>query len=163
VLSFKQKTHQARNWRIILQSIILSTSAQKTRFEKYRGIITAVVAISWVMGSLMFLFALIVLTLFIQLAIASAKEEIYLLITLGSCAKQLQEFLRKQFLPANVITVVVTLLVITALQFSLQKILGCTKHCYQSIYFLLHLNCRSDNIVTGKPGKQPRYKKIHQL
>jgi len=102
----------------------LSTSAQKTRFEKYRGIITAVVTISWVMGSLMFLFALIVLTLFIQLAIASAKEEIYLLITLGTAPKQLQSFLRKQFLPANVIAVVVTLLVVTALQFSLQKILA---------------------------------------
>jgi len=102
----------------------LSTSAQKTRFEKYRGIITAVVAISWVMGGLMFLFALIVLTLFIQLAIASAKEEIYLLITLGAAPKQLQNFLRKQFLPANIITVVVVLLVITVLQFTLQKILA---------------------------------------
>jgi hypothetical protein len=102
----------------------LSTSAQKTRFEKYRGIITAVVAISWVMGGLMFLFALIVLTLFIQLAIASAKQEIYLLITLGAAPKQLQGFLRKQFLPANIITVVVTLSVIAALQFTLQKILA---------------------------------------
>jgi len=102
----------------------LSTSAQKTRFEKYRGIITAVVAISWVMGGLMFLFALIVLTLFIQLAIASAKEEIALLVTLGAAPKQLQGFLRKQFLPANIITVVVALFVITVLQFTLQKALA---------------------------------------
>src|SRR6185436_17653248 len=67
----------------------LSTNAEKTRFEKYRGIINAVVAISWVTGGLMFLFALLIFTLFIQLTIASAKDEIMLLITLGAAPKQL--------------------------------------------------------------------------
>jgi hypothetical protein len=111
----------------------LSTSTEKTRFEKYRGIITTVVAISWVMGGLMFLFALIVLTLFIQLAIASAREEIYLLITLGASPRQLQRFLRRQFLPANIITVIATLAIVAALQFILQKILA-TQNIYISTY-----------------------------
>ncbi|MFT4153583.1 FtsX-like permease family protein [Parafilimonas sp.] len=101
----------------------LSTNTEKTRFEKYRGIITTVVAISWAMGGLMFLFALIVLTLFIQLSIASAREEIYLLVTLGAAPKQLQRFLRRQFLPANIITVIITLVIVAALQFMLQKTL----------------------------------------
>jgi len=101
----------------------LSTNTEKTRFEKYRDIITAVVAISWVMGGLMFLFALIVLTLFIQLTVASAKDEIALLLMLGAAPKQLQSFLRRQFLPANVIAVVITLFVVIALQFVLQKVL----------------------------------------
>lgn len=102
----------------------LSTNTEKTRFEKYRGIINAVVAVSWVMGGLMFLFALIVFTLFIQLTIASAKEEIGLLITLGAAPKQLQTFLRKQFLPANIITIFITLVIVALLQFLLKKVLA---------------------------------------
>jgi hypothetical protein len=102
----------------------LSTSTEKTRFEKYRSIINAAVAISWVTGSLMFLFALLVFTLFIQLTIASAKQEIVLLITLGAAPKQLQSFLRRQFLPANIITIVITLVMIIVLQFVLQKTLA---------------------------------------
>lgn len=102
----------------------LSTNAEKTRFEKYRGIINAVVIISWVTGGLMFLFALLIFTLFIQLTIASAKEEIMLLITLGAAPKQLQSFLRKQFLPSNIIIIIITLVIIAVLQFILQKTLA---------------------------------------
>jgi hypothetical protein len=102
----------------------LSTNAEKTRFQKYRGIINAVVAISWVTGGLMFLFALLVFTLFIQLTISSSKEEIVLLITLGASPKQLQRFLRKQFLPANIITLIITLVIIAVLQFILHKTLA---------------------------------------
>lgn len=102
----------------------LSTNTEKTRFEKYRGIINAVVATSWVTGGLMFLFALLIFTLFIQLTIASAKEEIALLITLGAAPTQLQQFLRKQFLPANIITVLITLVIVAALQLLLQKTLA---------------------------------------
>ena len=102
----------------------LSTNAEKTRFEKYRGIINAVVVSSWVMGGLMFLFALLIFTLFIQLTIASAKEEIVLLITLGAAPKQLQGFLRKQFLPANIVTIIITLIIISTLQLVLQKTLA---------------------------------------
>jgi hypothetical protein len=102
----------------------LSTDAGKTRFEKYRGIINAVVITSWITGGLIFLFALLVLTLFIQLTIASSKEEIVLLITLGTAPKQLQSFLRKRFLPANIITMVVTIIIVSALQLILQKALA---------------------------------------
>jgi len=102
----------------------LSTTTEKTRFEKYRGIINAVVATSWVTGGLMLLFALLVFTLFIQLAIASAREEIALLITLGAAPKQLQQFLRKQFLPANIITVMIALVIVFILQLILQKALA---------------------------------------
>jgi len=67
------------------------------------------------------LFALLVFTLFIQLTIASAKEEIVLLITLGAAPKQLQHFLRKQFLPANIITIILTVVIISVLQYVLQR------------------------------------------
>lgn len=102
----------------------LSTNAEKTRFEKYRGVINSVVIISWITGALMFLFALMIFTLFIQLTIASAKEEIGLLITLGAAPKQLQRFLLKQFISSNIITVVLTLVIVAILQYILQKILA---------------------------------------
>ncbi len=105
----------------------LSTNTEKTRFEKYRGIINAVVIISWVTGGLMFLFALLIFTLFIQLTVASAKEEIILLITLGAAPKQLQQFLFKRFIPSNIISIVLTLIIATLLQFVLHKVLAAQK------------------------------------
>ncbi|MEP6684085.1 MAG: hypothetical protein ABJA35_12530 [Parafilimonas sp.] len=107
-----------------LSSHHLTTNTEKTRFEKYRGIINAVVITSWVTGALMFLFALLIFTLFIQLTIASAKEEIVLLVTLGAAPKQLQNFLRKQFLPANIIIIILTIFIISVLQYVLQKTLA---------------------------------------
>ncbi|HVX26185.1 MAG TPA: hypothetical protein VHB70_07570 [Parafilimonas sp.] len=102
----------------------LSTNAEKTRFEKYRSIINGVVITSWIVGALMFLFALIIFTLFIQLTVASAKEEIILLITLGAAPKQLQQFLMKRFIPSNIISILLTLIIIGALQFVLQRVLA---------------------------------------
>lgn len=109
----------------------LSANTEKTRFEKYRNIINAVVATSWATGGLMLLFALLVFTMFIQLAIASAKDEIALLITLGAAPGQLQSFLRRQFLPANVITVLLALGVVAVLQALLQRMLA-AQHIFMS-------------------------------
>lgn len=95
----------------------LTTDADKTRFSKYRQVVNMVVNISWVTGAVMLLFALLVFTLFIQLTIASCKEEIQLLITLGASPKQLHRFLMKQFFPSNIIIVVVSLLMISVLQY----------------------------------------------
>lgn len=95
----------------------LTTDADKTRFSKYRQIVNMVVNISWVTGAVMLLFALLVFTLFIQLTIASCKEEIQLLITLGAAPKQLHRFLMKQFFPSNIIIVAISLLIISVLQY----------------------------------------------
>ena len=113
----------------------LSTNAEKTRFEKYRSIINAVVIISWITGGLMFLFALLIFTLFIQLTVASAKEEIILLVTLGAAPKQLRRFLIKQFIPSHIISILITLFLIALLQFALQKVLA-----LQNIYLNPYLS-----------------------
>ena len=102
----------------------LVTDADKTRFSKYRQIVNAIVSASWITGAIMLLFALLVLSLFIQLTISSTKKEIGLLITLGASPKQLQQFLLRQFLPGNLIITVLSLLVITTLQFWVQKLLA---------------------------------------
>jgi len=100
-----------------LQDNGLVTDADKTRFSKYRQIVNTVVNISWITGAVMLVFALLIFTLFIQLTIASCKEEIKLLITLGASPKQLQGFLIKQFFPSNVIIIVISLLAICGLQY----------------------------------------------
>jgi hypothetical protein len=101
----------------------LTTDADKTRFSKYRQIVNMVVNVSWITGAVMLLFALLVFTLFIQLTIASCKDEIQLLITLGAAPKQLQRFLMKQFFPSNIVIVAISLLFITALQYMAYRFL----------------------------------------
>lgn len=94
----------------------LSTDADKTRFSRYRQVVEVVVKISWATGVIMLLFALLIFTLFIQLTIASCKEEIILLITLGTSPKQLRRFLMKQFFPVNIVIISLSLLIISGLQ-----------------------------------------------
>ncbi len=95
----------------------LSTDNDKTRFSRYRQIVEMVVNISWITGLMMLLFALLIFTLFIQLTIASCKEEIVLLITLGASPKQLNRFLLRQFFPVNIYITIFSLLAIQVLQY----------------------------------------------
>lgn len=94
----------------------LTTDADKTRFSKYRQIVDTVVNISGATGIVMLAFALLVFSLFIQLTIASCKEEIVLLVTIGAAPAQLYRFLMRQFFPPNIVIVAVALAVITGLQ-----------------------------------------------
>ncbi len=94
----------------------LSTDADKTRFSRYRQVVDIVVKISWVTGIIMLIFALLIFTLFIQLTIASCKEEIILLVTLGASPNQLRKFLMRQFFPVNILIMLIALLAIGALQ-----------------------------------------------
>lgn len=101
----------------------LTTDSDKTRFSKIRQVVNIVVSFSWITGAVMLLFALLVFALFIQLTIASAKNEIYLLITLGAGPRQLQRFLMKQFFPPNIIITAIVLCIIAGLQVWLQHVL----------------------------------------
>ncbi len=107
----------------------LQTDADKTRFSKYRQVVDMVVNISWITGALMLLFALLIFTLFIQLTIASSKEDIALLITLGAAPEQLYRFLIKQFFPVNIVITFVVLIIVAVLQLVIQQMLSA-----QSIY-----------------------------
>lgn len=98
----------------------LVTDADKTRFSKYREIVNTIVNASWITGAVMLFFALLVFSLFIQLTIASTKNEINLLITIGTSPKQLQWFLMKQFLPANIAITLVCLVGVMIGQYILQ-------------------------------------------
>ncbi|RFM26730.1 FtsX-like permease family protein [Deminuibacter soli] len=99
-----------------LQEHGLKTDADKTRFSKYRQQVNMIVNISWVTGVMMLLFAILIFTLFIQLTIASCKEEITLLVTLGTAPRQLQRFLMRQFFPPNIIITVIVLVAVAILQ-----------------------------------------------
>jgi cell division protein FtsX len=110
----------------------LSTDADKTRFSRYRQVVEIVVNISWISGAVMLLFALLIFTLFIQLTIASCKDEITLLITLGASPGQLRSFLIKQFFPVNIVIISISILLISITQ------------------IILHEKLRSQNIVLDK-------------
>lgn len=99
----------------------LVTDADKTRFSRYRQIVNLVVNISWLTGAVLFLFALLIFTLFIQLTIASCKEEIGLLVTLGASPGQLRKFLIRQFFPPAIWMLGISLLFITILQYAAYK------------------------------------------
>lgn len=101
----------------------LTTDADKTRFSKYRQIVNVVVNISWITGVVMLLFALLIFTLFIQLTVASCKDEIQLLITLGASPQQLKAYLMKQFFPSNIVITVIALILVSVLQFLMFKVL----------------------------------------
>jgi hypothetical protein len=101
----------------------LVTDADKTRFSQYRRIVNTVVNASWLTGAVMLLFALLVFSLFIQLTIASTKNEINLLVTIGASPRQLQQFLMKQFFPTNGIIALVCLATVAVLQYLLQVFL----------------------------------------
>ncbi|MDE1191878.1 MAG: hypothetical protein PW786_07050 [Arachidicoccus sp.] len=107
-----------------LQTHHLSTDTDKTRFSKYRKVVAFVVRISWFTGVAMLVFALLVFSLFIELTIASSKEEIKLLITLGSSPKQLKRFMMKQLFPLNIVIMFLVLIILSLLQFVLYKFLG---------------------------------------
>ncbi len=97
----------------------LITDADKTRFSKYRQVVDLVVNISGITGLLMLSFALLIFSLFIQLTIASCKEEIALLILLGNAPKSLGKFLMKRFFSANIWIVIVGIVVVSIAQYAL--------------------------------------------
>ena len=118
----------------------LRTDEEKTRFSKYRQVVNFVVNISWGTGLAMFLFALVIFSLFIELTIMSSKQEIMLLITLGSAPEQLRSFLLKQFYPQNIYIAFFALLMVAAGQYLLHTFLQ-DQHIivspYLSIYTLI--------------------------
>jgi hypothetical protein len=97
----------------------LITDSDKTRFSRYRQVVEFVVNISSITGLLMFTFALLIFSLFIQLTIASCKEEIELLILIGNSPKNIGRFLMKRFFPPNIYIVLLGLLIIAIAQFFL--------------------------------------------
>lgn len=101
----------------------LTTDQDKTRFSKYRQIVEMVVNITGVTGLLMFLFAMLIFSLFIQLTISSCREEIQLLITLGASPSQLRSFLMRQFFPSNIWIVLGSLLILSLVQYWLALVL----------------------------------------
>lgn len=116
----------------------LGTDADKTRFSRYRQVVDMVVTISGITGIIMLVFALLIFSLFIQLTVASCKEEIVLLITLGASPKQLHKFLMQQFFPINILIIVVSIIIISVLQLITHQIL-LRQHIFVSTFPSLNI------------------------
>lgn len=121
------KTRDAGNPQLTayLKEKNLVTDADKTRFSKYRRVVDMVVSISGITGIILFAFALLVFTLFIQLTVASSREDIRLLVTLGTSPSQLKRFLLSRFLPAILLIIFLSFCVVGMIQFfSAKKLSG---------------------------------------
>ncbi len=117
------KTRDAGNPQLTayLREKNLATDADKTRFSKYRRVVDMVVSISGITGVILFAFALLVFTLFIQLTVASSREDIRLLITLGTSPLQLRRFLLLRFLPGTLVIIFVSFCIVGMMQFLLYR------------------------------------------
>ncbi len=112
----------------------LTTDSDKTRFSKYRKVVDAVVRIAGFTGIFLFLFALLVFTLFIQITIANSKVEIKRLIVLGTSPKQLSRFLMRKFFPIYCWLIVGALFIVLILQLLLRSVL--TKQSINIDFFI---------------------------
>jgi hypothetical protein len=94
-----------------------TTNQDKLKFSKTRMIVQTIVSVVGFFGFILLFFALLVFSMFIQLVITSCKREIQLLVMLGTAPKQLQRYLLKQFVPLYIIIGIISLLLLTALQY----------------------------------------------
>ncbi|RFS23331.1 ABC transporter permease [Chitinophaga silvatica] len=94
-----------------------TTNQDKLKFSKTRMIVQTIVSVVGFFGLILLFFALLVFSMFIQLVIAGAKDEIQLLVTLGAAPKQLRRYLLKQFVPIYIVVGIITLLLVTAFQY----------------------------------------------
>jgi hypothetical protein len=99
-----------------LQKNQLRTDQEKTRFSHYRQVVQWVAGIAGFSGILLLVFALLVLSLFIQLSITGRKDEIRLLLQIGASPDQLSGFLLKKFLPSQIVMVIMGLITVAILQ-----------------------------------------------
>lgn len=102
-----------------LQKNQLRTDREKTRFSQYRQIVNWIVGITGLSGLLLFLFALLVLSLFIQLNITGRRDEIRLLLQLGIAPHQLYRFLVNKFFLIQIILVTTAVVFVSLIQWIL--------------------------------------------
>jgi hypothetical protein len=97
----------------------LTTDTDKTRFSKYRKVVDTVVRLIGFAGFILFIFSILIFTLFIQITIANCKEEINLLIVLGIAPNQLRKFLMGRLFPIYCWLVLVATIIVIILQYLL--------------------------------------------
>jgi len=98
----------------------LTADKEKTRFSKYRQVVNWVAGVSGLSGIFMLVFALLVLTLFIQLQIVRKQAEVQLLIQLGASPGKMNIFLFKKFFPPHAIMVLISFILIAVIQWILK-------------------------------------------
>lgn len=101
-----------------------STNQDKLKYSKTKVIVQTIVSVIGFFGLILLLFALLVFSMFIQVVIASCKREIQLLVTLGTAPRQLQRYLMRQFVPLYIFTAIISLVLITIVQWKAAAILA---------------------------------------
>lgn len=98
----------------------LTADKEKTRFSKYRKVVNWVAGVSGLSGIAMLGFAILVLTLFIQLQIIRKQAEIKLLIQLGASPRKMNALLFKKFFPPHAMMVFISFMIIAIIQWMLK-------------------------------------------
>ncbi|WP_090107242.1 ABC transporter permease [Chitinophaga sp. CF118] len=104
-----------------------TTNQDKIKHSMTILIVQTIVSVIGFFGVILFLFALLVFSMFIQLVVVSCKREIQLLVTLGTAPRQLRRYLMWQFIPLYVITGIVALLILAGLQWWASNVLAANK------------------------------------
>lgn len=101
-----------------------TTNQDKVKYSKTKLIVQTIVSVIGFFGVVLLLFALLVFSMFIQLVIASCKNEIQLLVMLGTAPKQLRRYLMRQFVPLYLVTGIAALLLVALLQWLVSRMLA---------------------------------------
>lgn len=100
------------------------TNMEKARFSKLRGIVQIVLVIVGGIGGLLLLFGLLVFSLFIEVAIAACRQDIELLQTIGLAPSRIRHFIQYTFAPAQLMSILLGLVLLSITQFSLAYFLA---------------------------------------
>ncbi|MFY0253108.1 hypothetical protein ACDQ55_04055 [Chitinophaga sp. 30R24] len=101
-----------------------TTNQDKLKFSKTRVIVQTIVSVVGFFGLILLFFALLVFSMFIQLVIASCKQEIQLLVILGAAPAQLQRYLLKQFVPVYIVIGILSLALLATGQYWAASVLA---------------------------------------
>ncbi|PUZ26553.1 FtsX-like permease family protein [Chitinophaga costaii] len=100
-----------------------TTNQDKLRHSRTKQVVQIIVSVIGFFGLVLLFFAMLVFSMFIQLIVASCRQEIALLVILGAAPGQLRRFLLRQFSPLYLITGVGALLLAAGLQYWTSKAL----------------------------------------
>ena len=99
------------------------TNQDKLKFSKIRLIVQTVISAIGIFGAVVVLLALIIFSIYLQLLVARAKEEIRLLITLGYSPASLGKFLVKQLMPLCLLILAAGVVFVEMLQWIIFRLL----------------------------------------
>lgn len=117
------ETNDATNAEFLddLQKKGYTTQSENLRFSQYKKVIKLITSTSYATGLILFLFALLIFTLFIKVALLSCKPQMQLLIILGTKAQSILNLVVKKIFSYNLIAIFIAFVIVAITQIIVQK------------------------------------------